>query len=331
MTREIIIFNDHITHAPIKEEEIQILKEFNIKYIGRDCTSEEDFIMYAKDVDIIFDQGRSQITRKVIESLPRLKAILRRGIGYDNVDIKAATENEISVSNTPGYCADEVSTHAVALLLSYIRKIPKWHNWIIEGKWEKDTVNPYEGLDSILGENIGIIGFGNIGIKIFEKLIPYKPNFFIYDIIDPIIKLKTYPELKDRYFFKNVPFGELLKKSKYIVLACPLTKETNHLLDEDQFKMMRDDTIIINVGRGELINERVLIEYLTRKKIGGAALDVFEDEPIKSSSPLLKLKNVILSPHNAGISSKADELSFKMSFEEMIRIATGKKLKFRVN
>lgn len=331
MAREKIIFNDHITHAPIKKDEIQRLKEFNIKYIGRDCLSEEDFMKYAKDADIIFDQGQTRITRKVIEKLPKLKAILRRGIGYDNVDIEAAAKNGVCVSNTPGFCADEVSTHAVALLLSYIRKIPKWHNWIRDGKWEKSRIDPYEGLDSILGKKVGIIGFGNIGIKIYEKLIPFKPEFFVYNRSNPYMKLKAYPELKDRYYFKKASIEELLRKSKYIILVCPLVKETIHLLDEDQFKVMRNDAVIINVGRGRLINEEVLIKYLYEKKIEGAALDVFEDEPIKSSNPLLKLNNVILSPHNAGVSPEAEELSFKMSFEEMIRIATGKKPTCKVN
>ena len=114
-----IVFNDHIKYLSLKESEIFELKKYGINYIGNECMDENDLIKYAVNADIIFNQSGINITRRVITSLPRLKAIIRRGIGYDNIDVNAATEKGISVSNTPGFCVEEVSTHAVGLLLVY--------------------------------------------------------------------------------------------------------------------------------------------------------------------------------------------------------------------
>ncbi|MBM3713712.1 MAG: bifunctional glyoxylate/hydroxypyruvate reductase B, partial [Actinobacteria bacterium] len=140
-----------------------------------------------------------------------------------------------------------------------------------------------------------------------------------------------YVEVRKKYHAKKVSLDELLKKSKYIILTCCLTKETEKILDNDQFKLMRNDVVIINVSRGQLINESVLIKYLSNKKIKGACLDVFETEPINTNNPLLKMDNVLLTPHNASKSYKSSELQCNMALEEIIRIATGKKPKYQVN
>ena len=322
-SRKLLVFNDQIEHANLRKEDIEELKRNGIEYTGKACLNEEDLIKYAQDADILFDQGQIKITRKAIENLPRLKAILRRGMGYDNVDIKAAAERGICVSNTPGFCTEEVSTQAVSLLLSYIRKIPMYHNDTMSGKWDGiESTFGYAGMESLLDEVIGIIGFGNIGTRVFEKLEPFKAKFLVFD---PYIKVNEKDNLK------QVLLGELLKESKYIILCCGLTNETFHMIDRKQFEMMRKDVLIVNVGRGKLINEEVLIEYLKNKKIDGAALDVFKQEPLGKESAFFGLDNVILSPHNAGISCKSQDLSFRMSIDEIIRVATGKAPECRVN
>jgi len=318
-----LVFNDQIEHANLTEKEIRELKKNRIDYTGKTCLTEKDLINYAHDADIILDQGQIKITRKAIESLPKLKAILRRGMGYDNVDIKAAAERGICVSNTPGFCTEEVSTQAVSLLLSFIRKIPMYHNDVMAGKWDgsKSTFG-YEGMESLLDETVGIIGFGSIGTRVYEKLEPFKVNFLIFD---------PYVNINEKKNLKKVELEEVLSKAKYIILCCGLTKETFHMIDKEQFELLRIDTVIINVGRGKLINEEILVDYLKKKKIAGAAMDVFEKEPLGKKNPLFSLDNVILSPHNAGISCKSKELSFRMSVDEIIRIATGKAPACRVN
>jgi D-3-phosphoglycerate dehydrogenase / 2-oxoglutarate reductase len=323
MTEKKIVFNDYISQAPIEKEHVELFRQHNIEYIGADCENDEDFLNYAKDADIIFDQGHIKISKRVIDNLPKLKAILRRGIGYDNVDYIAAANKDVCVSNTPGFCADEVSTHAIALLLSFIRNIPSYHNLVIQGKWDKLGEQGYANMESLLGENVAIVGFGNIGKMIAEKLNPFRTHIYVYD---------PYTEIDEKkYNVKKATLNEISKLCKYIILVCPLTPETTNMIGEEQFKLMRKDAVIINVGRGKLINEKIMIKYLEDKKIAGAALDVFDEEPIQKDNPLLKMENVIFSPHNAGISPKSKKKSFNMSFDEIIRIATGQAPTCRVN
>jgi len=323
MDKKVIVFNDYIKQAPIEKEHIEMFREYDIEYIGADCENDEDFLKYAKDADIIFDQGHVKVSQKVIENLPKLKAILRRGIGYDNVDYVNAAKSNVCVSNTPGFCADEVSTHALALLLSFVRNIPLYHNLVKDGKWTNLGEQGYANMESVYGENAGIIGFGNIGKMIAEKLSPFRVHTYVYD---------PYTEIDEKkYNVKKASLNEICKLCKYIILVCPLTAETTNMIDEEQFKLMRKDAVIINVGRGKLINEKVMIKYLQDEKIAGAALDVFDQEPIQKDNPMLKMENVIFSPHNAGISPKSKAKSFNMGFEEIIRIATGQAPTCRVN
>ena len=198
-----------------------------------------------------------------------------------------------------------------------------YHNLVKQGKWKKLGKDGYENMSSLWGEHVGIVGFGNIGKMLAEKLSPFRVCTHVYDPYTQIDEKK--------YNVKKATLNEILKSCKYIILVCPLTEETTNMLDEEQFKLMRKDVVLINVGRGKLINEKVLIKYISEKKIAGALLDVFDKEPTSKDNPLIKYDNVILSPHNAGISPKSTKLSLKMSFDEMIRIATGQTPTCRVN
>jgi len=171
---------------------------------------------------------------------------------------------------------------------------------------------------TIKNKNVGIIGFGSIGKQIFKKIFPFGPIVYI---CDPFLKVRK--ELKINF----VKLSDLLKKSDYIILACASTKENFHMLDETQFKIMKKGVSIINVARGPLINEAVLIKYLKKDKIAGVALDVLEREPIEENNPLLKMENVIITPHQAGYSPESFINLKKMVFDEIIRILRGEKLK----
>lgn len=321
--KKIIVFNDYIKQAPIKLEEIEEFKKYNIEYIGFDCENDDDFLKNAKDADIIFDQGHVRIGEKVMRNLSKLRNIIRRGMGYDNIDVKTATSLGITVSNTPGFCTDEVATHALALLLSFARKIVQSDRWVKESKWRNLGDYPGVEYETLCNEEIGIIGFGNNGREIAKKLHTFNVNIMAYD-----------PYIINKNAFKDIEFielNELLKKSKYIILACMLTEKNINMLDDKEFKIMRKDAVIINIARGKLINEKILIKYLKEKKIAGAALDVFNDEPLPENSYLLKLNNVILTPHAAGESCKSTDLSLKLSFDEIIRITTNQKILNKVN
>jgi len=317
----VILFNNYITSTPIEKSHISICEKNNIEYIGDDCTTESDLIGKAKNADIIFFQGHVKMSKKVIDSLPNLKFIQVRGIGCNSVDLKTAATSNIPVSNLPGFCSDEVSTHAIALLLSFMRRIPENDKLLKQGKWDKIGFG-FNGLDTLKAESIGIVGYGSIGRLISKKLSCFGAEILVHD---PSI------EEGSKNNIKFTSLNNLLGSCKYIILACPLSKSTEHMIDKEEFDLMKNDAILINIARGKLINEKALIDSLKEKRIGGAALDVFEKEPISDNDPLLKLKNVILSPHNAGQSKKSYELSLKMSFNEIIRFVSGKKLQYRVN
>jgi D-3-phosphoglycerate dehydrogenase / 2-oxoglutarate reductase len=323
MKKEYLVFDTDVSIANIRDIDRKRLAAVNAKIIGMDLATEDDYIKYAKDADFLYTVSANlPISKRVLKSLPKLKAVVRHGIGYGNIDIKAAKELGIIVSNCPGFCADEVSTHGIALLLSYTRGIVDSHNWTREGNWRLIGDMPPVKFASIYNKSIGIIGFGHIGSRVFEKLLPYKPKIYVYD---PFIKSDKSPD------FEQTGLVKLLRKSQYIIIACAQTEKTFHLLDEKQFSYMRSDAVIINIARGGIINEKVLIKYLTDNKIEGAALDVFEDEPMKPDNPLLKLKNVIITPHTAAYSPESLDVVKTMVIDEIIRIIKGKKPLNQVN
>ena len=180
MDKKMKIFNNRISHYPIKEKWTKEFKEYGAEYIGKDCYTEDDLIKYAKDVDILEEVIGVHVGRKYFNSAKKLRAIVRHGIGYENIDIEAAKDFNIPVSNTPGYCIDEVSTHCILLLLTMARKLIFWDGWVKDKKW-KIGEPPFSGLNSINGENIGIIGFGKIGKSIYKKIISFEPKLYIYD------------------------------------------------------------------------------------------------------------------------------------------------------
>ena len=177
-------------------------------------------------------------------------------------------------------------------------------------------------ISAHFSQTIGIIGFGNIGRKTYEKLSPFKPKIYIFD---PYYKGGTSSE------FELVDLNKLLESSKYIIVACAQTEKNYHMLDEEQFSKMRKDAVIVNISRGGLINEKVLIKYLEENRIEGAALDVFEDEPMKPDNPLLKLNNVLITPHTAAYSPESLDVVKTMVIDEIIRIIKGEKPHNQVN
>lgn len=315
------IFNTNTTHYPIVQEWVESFGALGFDLIGADCSTEEDVIRLAKDADILEVPLFPPITRRVLNELTTLKAIVKHGIGYESIDTVAAKERGIPVSNTPGFCAYEVSCTCVLLLLAATRNLPYWHNWTVAGNW-KPGKPPYSGLDTLREERVGIIGFGAMGQAIYQKLTPFEAEIVVYD---PFITVDT-----NQFNVQQVELEGLLRTSKYIVLICALTKDNVHMIDEPQFRLMRQDAVFVNIARGPLVNEAVMIRYLQEKRIGMAALDVFEREPILPDNPLLQLDNVILTPHQAGMSPKAKKKLDEMVYEELMRLIQGKEPQYLV-
>lgn len=281
-------------------EPLEILKEhFEVEFnpYKRKLT-EEEVIDLAKDSDAIL-AGLEPLNKRVIDSLPKLKCISRVGSGMDNVDIEYAEKKGIKVRSTPLGPSRAVAELAVALTFSLLRKIPLADKNIRKGKWKKEFGN------LILNKVVGIIGLGKIG-KISAGL--------FRNIGNEVIGCDIYPD--EDWAVKNsiklMNKNELLEKSDIVILHVPLTGEGGYLIGINELNMMKKNALLINVSRGKIVNENELYNVLSNNKIGGAAVDVFENEPYKGN--LTELDNIILTPH---LGSYAIESRIQMEIDSV--------------
>jgi len=265
------------------EIEREILSKFKPEFLLAQCKTEDEVIEVAKDADGIINQY-APITRRVIKSLKRCKVITRYGVGVDNIDLEAASDHKIIVANVPDYCVDEVSTHAMALILACARRITLLDGKIRKKEWDFALAKPiFRTKDKVLG----LLGFGKIA-----RMVAQKASGFGFKIIvcDPYVS-KIDREIK------LVKFSQLLSDSDFISIHVPLTEKTKHSIGNDELKKMKKTAYLINTARGAIINEKALCKALENEIIAGAALDVMEKEPPDWNNPLLKLENIIISPH----------------------------------
>jgi D-3-phosphoglycerate dehydrogenase / 2-oxoglutarate reductase len=262
----------------------------------------------------------AKVTAEIIQKMKRCRIISRFGIGVDNVDIPTATSQGIVVTKVPDYCIDEVSDHALALLLAMVRKIP-FSNWLVQaGRWEMPAVVP---IHRLRGRVLGLVGFGRI-----PQLVAPKAKAFGLRVVasDPFVPQSVFANAG----VEQVSFEELVRISDYISLHCPLTPETHHLFCADVFSRMKPEAYLVNTGRGPLVDEAALAHALDQRHLAGAALDVVEKEP-PSGSPLLGRNNVILTPHTAFYSEDSLlELQTKAA-EEVVRVLSGQAPRNPVN
>jgi D-3-phosphoglycerate dehydrogenase len=300
--------------APSIEEKKE-LEKVGAELIIADCQSEDDIINKAQDADAILTIG-APMTRRVMEKLNRCQVIVRYGIGYDTVDVEAATDNHILLVNVPDFCFEEVSNHAIALLLACAKKLVLLNGLVKKGRWmeAKQVQSP---MGPVHGQVCGIIGCGNIGRATAKKIQCFGLNVLGYD---PYVS----KSLAKESGITLVDLPELLKKSDYVLVHAALTKETRHLIGEKQFKMMQPGAYFINTARGAVVDEPALIKALQEKWIAGAGLDVFEKEPVDPQNPLLKMDNVIVLPHSASYSDAAFVRLRHSVGQEAARVLSGK-------
>jgi len=253
----------------------------------------------------------AKITAEMIRQMKRCRIISRFGIGVDNVDIAAATNAGIVVTKVPDYCMDEVSDHAMALLLSLVRKIPYANSLVHAGRWEMPAVVP---IHRLRGSVLGLVGFGRI-----PQLVAPKAQAFGLKVVafDPYIP----QDVMTRAGVEKVEFAELVKMSDYISIHSPLLPETHHLFNADVFRKMKPTAYLVNTARGHIVDDTALAHALDARQLAGAALDVLSQEP-PSGSPLFGRNNVILTPHTSFYSVESlVELQIKAA-EEVVRVMT---------
>ncbi|MFN8007747.1 MAG: C-terminal binding protein [Terriglobia bacterium] len=258
------------------------------------CKTEADLIGRCGDAVALLVQW-APITRKVMEALPKVKCVVRYGVGVDNIDLAAARSLGVTVVNVPDYCLDEVSNHALAMICSLCRRIPQDHSQIQSGGWGIGHLRPIPAFTEI---TLGLVGFGAIARKVAEKAKVFGFQIIASDPYAPIAEFS-------RRGVERVDQTALLSRSEVISLHCPLLSETRQMINQETIALMKPGVIFVNTARGALVKEQDLIEGLQTRKIGAAGLDVFEKEPLPADSPLRSLSNVILTSHAASVSEKA--------------------------
>jgi len=246
----------------------------------------------------------SKLDEKILKHCPKLKAISRHGVGYDNVDLNYIKNNKISLLITATANAVAVAEHVLSMFLSLSKSIIRYDEEVRTGNFKKNAnkITTFE----LLNKNILIAGFGRIGKKLISRCLAFGTKVYIYD---PYIDEQI---IKEHGGIKVSSIEEGLKIADYVSLHMPLTNETKDLLNYDVFKKMKKNSILVNTARGGIINEYDLDRALNEGLIFGAGLDVFSNEPVENNNPLLKNKNIILSPHSATFT---DECTSRMSIE----------------
>lgn len=256
----------------------------------------EDLAKIIKPYDGLVIRSATKVTREIIESADSLKVIARAGIGVDNVDLEAATKKGIVVMNTPSGNAVTTAEHAIAMMFAISRQIPQATSSIKSGKWEKGKFIGSELCNKVLG----IIGVGNIGRIVADRAIGLKMRVVGFD---PFLST----EMAEKIGVELVDLPEIYKRSDYITVHTPLNEKTKNLVDRKAFQQMKKGVYLINCARGGIVNEADLVWAIESGIVAGAALDVFEKEPPPLDHPLLKLDQVIYTPHLGAATVEAQE------------------------
>ena len=258
--------------------------------------SKEELLKIISEYDAVVVRSATQITSEIISAGKNLKVIGRAGAGVDNIDADAATRKGILVMNTPGGNTISTAEHTMSLLLSLARKIPQANASLQRNEWERKK---FLGTE-LQGKTIGVIGLGKVGREVAKRCQAFEMNVLG---LDPVLSPDVATKMNIQLLFS---LEEIFRRSDFLTLHTPLNDETKNLLRDETFEKCKNGVRIINCARGGLVNEESLLKYLKNRKVAGAALDVFENEPPKNS-PLLQHPNVIATPHLGASTEEAQE------------------------
>ena len=263
--------------------------------------TEEDIIRSAGDADAVMVGATEPYTRRVIGAMTRCRVISRTGVGYNNIDTAAATENGIAVAIVPDASIDEVSDHALALLLAFYRKLLPLDRLVKAGAWRlgrRDIFEVRRPTHRLSSQTIGVVGAGRIGSAFVRKANALGARVIVHD---PHITADRIRAMGG----EKVDIERLVGESDFTSLHCPATQETRHLFGAAQFRSMKPSAYLINTARGEVVDEEALFAALSERQIAGAGIDVTDPEPPDPESPLLQLDNVIVTAHSAFYSEES--------------------------
>lgn len=278
--------------------------------------SEEALLKNCAEVSAIITRTSSYINKKIIEASPKLRVISKTGVGVDNIDVSTATEKGILVCNVPGVNSVSVAEHTVALILAISKDLLMMDKAVRKGEWGKRYSLTSVELKQ---KTLGIIGFGSIGKKVATICQSFEMKILVYD---PYLVSSNVDKLSID-LVNNLE--ELFQKSDIISIHVPYNKKTHHLINNSLLRKAKKGAILINTSRGQIINEKALFEALKDGPLSAAGLDVFEEEPVNISNPLITLENVILTPHSAALTKECSARIAVEAARAVIDVLNGKK------
>ena len=254
----------------------------------------EEFLAQAADCDALLNTYAGPITAEVMAKMPKCRIIARYGIGVDTIDLDAATQAGIIVTNNPSYCIEEVAEHAMALMLASARKVAYYDRQVRAGRWE---VPPGKPLYRIAGSTLGLVGFGNIARQVAVRAASFGMRIVF---ADPFIDEGQF-DVPGRKMVLN----DMLREADFVSLHPPLTPQTRKMISDEAFSHMKPTAVLVNCARGPIVDTAALVRALDAKTIAGCALDTTDPEPLPDPHPLRGRENVILNPHVAWYSEQA--------------------------
>lgn len=294
---------------PIDTSVLEYFSRENIKYIYNPSIKSNELANNISDYDGLLVRSRTKVSKTVIEKGKKLQVIARIGTGYDNIDVATCKKNDIIVVNAPDVNSTSVAELTIGLILSFLRDIPKSVISMKEGRWIKEDVWGSE----LQGKTVGVVGFGHVGVKVARLLEAFGGNLLIYS--------RNY---------KTASLKEVFQKSDIITIHLSLNDQTEGIIDKQLIDMMKPNAIFVNLARGKIVEEEALYQALEKKKILGAILDVFWNEPLDINSRWRFLENVMLTPHIGAATYEALRRASMAVVEDVILVLQGKTPRYSV-
>ena len=276
---------------------------------------ESDVVRMTREADVVIVQSvRPLLTGAVVDQMQRCRCIVRGGIGYDSVDVDAASRVGILVCNVPTYCIDDVAEHTLALMFDSVRHVAKQDRWIRAGRWDRRAAHPAR---RIRGSTLGLVAFGRIARAVAERAKGLGVKIVAFD---PYVDA----EGMARYGVEKVELDDLLRRSDFISVHAPLSDSTHHLLGMVEFGLVKPGAVLVNTSRGPVVDGDALADAVRSGRLWGAGLDVMETEPLPADSPLRDLENVTFTPHVGANSEQSREDLYRTIYEISRDVLSGR-------
>ncbi len=290
----------------IPEVGMELLKEFDVRvWPGDEPPPREVLLEEVRDVDGLLCLLTDRIDGELFDRAERLRVVSNYAAGYDNVDVEEATRRGILVTNTPGVLTDSTADLTFALLLALARRIPEAEAFMRSGRWRTWSPDLLTGIE-VTGSVLGIVGMGRIGEAVARRAAGFSMKILY-------TSRTRKPGAEQAFQMEFVSLTELLSASDFVTIHVPLTQETTRLIGKAELSLMKRDACIINTSRGAVLDQRALCEALIERRIRGAALDVFEEEPVPMDDPIFTTPGLIIVPHIGSATTKTRQRMAKMA------------------